>query len=127
MNKTFFIISTLLFTFSSFAAEKNTYKLTCGGTEPFWSLKIKQQDITFRSPGNLKATGYYGAKTTEAAGMSAGYAFQIEASREAGKKNISLSVIQAGMNGCSDGMSDEVYKFHILAKIDGMILSGCCN
>lgn len=127
MKKTFMAISMLVFAASSFAAEKNSYKLNCKGTEPFWSVSIEQQAITYKPQLDQKGIGYYDAKKSESEGVSPGYAFQIEASREKGKKKVSLSIIAAGENSCNDGMSDETYKYHVLANIDGRVVYGCCK
>ena len=126
MKKSCLIIALLLGISTSFASN-NTYKISCGGTEPFWSLKIDGNFITYKSQEALDDMLYEDAKMIEAAGMSSGVAFQINATAKLGTSNLSLSIIQADGVGCNDGMSDLTYKYHVLVNLNGIALYGCCK
>lgn len=105
---------------SSFAADSG-YKLSCAGTEPYWSVKVDGSTATYTTPGADAPVVYKNAKTSEAAGMSPGYAFQINA------QDLSLSIINAGKEGCSDDQSDATYKYHVIANVNGTVFYGCCR
>ncbi|MBY0516575.1 MAG: hypothetical protein K2P81_06700 [Bacteriovoracaceae bacterium] len=92
--------------------------LNCGGTEPFWGLKVTDKMMTFSSPELEKPVSLKVISKTEAAGFTAGFAFVVKS------KFSSLSVI-AGE--CNDGMSDEVYSHHAIYENGGAVLAGCCN
>jgi uncharacterized membrane protein len=121
-------LSSLSLAGSALAAATPT--LDCGGTEPFWGVTVKGSQVVYSDAGDSVKKTYTIANRTEAAGMAEGFAFEISATRtlKSGKKKTAvLDVINAGESGCSDGMSDTVYKYHLLAKIDGKVLYGCCN
>lgn len=125
-----FILS--IFTFailssSALASERNTHQLRCAGTEPFWSLEVKGSAVTFKDPIEFKGSGFFDAQITEAVGMAPGFAFQIKASRKKGKEKLVLSVIHAGEQGCSDGMSEENWTYSVLADVNGVLYTGCCG
>jgi len=114
---------------SSFAgaAEKNTYKLNCVGTEPFWSIKVDGSKVEMSSTELSGKTTYWNAQTSEAAGAPLGTAFSVKATKDKGAKRIQLSIMNPGIEGCGDGMSEEVYKYQVLAEVSGVLLYGCCN
>lgn len=125
-NQLLLILSAILLS-SSFAgaAAPNTRKLNCKGTEPGWSIQVAGSDVNY-SDFESK-TSFFGAELSEAVGVAPGYAFQVNASREKGAKRISISVIKAGVGGCSDGMSESAYLYSVLANVNGTVLTGCCD
>jgi uncharacterized membrane protein len=108
------------------ATEANAYRLQCSGTEPFWGIQVEEKSIAVNL-GVDKSVRYFGLKTRESAGMSAGYSFKIEASRGRGAQRVSLAILRDSADQCSDGMSDRAYPYHIQADVDGMLLTGCCS
>jgi uncharacterized membrane protein len=124
MKKVMIILSVLAAFTSSGAVAAPALK--CGGTEPFWSIEVKEKHITVDISGELKQN-YFGLSVQEAAGMSAGTAFKIKGSRDRGAKRVELSVIRDSAGACSDGMSEESYPYQVLAEVEGILLSGCCR
>jgi len=114
--KQLFIFIFLFLSFQAFALEKNSYKLNCNGNEPFWSVSINGPSLELKFPGEKYS--FKNATVLEATGAVAGYVFEIESS----KLRISIS-----KDDCSDGMSDFVYKYQAIVRLDNMLLIGCCD
>jgi uncharacterized membrane protein len=111
-----FLFASLVSVFSmssSFAATLN-----CGGTEPFWGLKVTDKIMTFSSPELEKPIALKVISRKEAAGFTAGFAFVVKS------KFANLSVITGE---CSDGMSDEVHSHHAIFENGGTVFAGCCD
>lgn len=113
MKKLFFILTVSMFTLSAFASDIN-----CGGTEPFWSVSVKNGILKYQDPSSLKALSLKVVSTQDAAGYTPGNIQVIKT------KFTRLSLV-AGQ--CNDGMSDEVYSHHAIYEKDGVVLGGCCN
>jgi uncharacterized membrane protein len=112
-----------LFALPAFAAEPT---FMCGGTEPFWDLKIHPKGIKFRigtDPGQIKLAA---VQPKAAAG------FAIEALRvynTVTEKKEKVTILIKAAKGCSDGMSDATYSheaFYINSST-GDVYGGCCN
>lgn len=95
-------------------------RLTCTGTEPFWSVEI----------------GYGRADTNFNLGQTKGriaLAAPISASGRPGlwlhsaldRRDPSSFLIEA--KACSDGMSDRRYAFSVAARMGDRLYSGCCR
>jgi uncharacterized membrane protein len=97
----------------------NANELSCSGTEPFWNADVNSNSVTFNLVGDDSVKVSNIKSITNAAGMSDGYAFVIEAD-----KNISLSILKGE---CNDGMSDNIYPFHVILKDSKNVFYGCCN
>jgi uncharacterized membrane protein len=102
-----------VFSVSSFGATLN-----CGGTEPFWGLKITDKSMTFSSPESLKPVVLSVVSRQEAHGFSAGFAFVV-------KSKFSRATVIGGT--CSDGMSDRTYSHSIVFENGNGVLAGCCD
>ncbi len=125
MKTTFFVLPVLFSLFLT-AADARAYRLQCSGTEPFWGIEVEEKHVAVNLDGE-KSVRYFGIRTREAAGMSAGYSFKIEASRGKGAQRVSLAILRDSADQCSDGMSERNYPYHVQADVNGMLLSGCCS
>jgi uncharacterized membrane protein len=80
------------------------------GTEPFWSLKIRADGLSFSEPGQADRNEKNPGATIE--GDKASWAGErIQAT------------LQAGV--CQDGMSDRTYPFTAAVNYGGKTLKGC--
>jgi len=98
--------------------------LLCGGTEPFWSLRLSGGSAAYSDiTGAALAMGLTGAQSPEARGPFPA------ALSHSGAASGSLSIIEPA--ACSDGMSDRTYPWRILFMIstaDGQrFMEGCCS
>jgi uncharacterized membrane protein len=115
-------------------------KLECGGTEPFWSGVLTDQQITFELSGTTRA--YPKPTYAPATGTSADYVMSVRAKGKTGHLtgfvvNETLMFL-ADKHGkapddrftfeayCSDGMSDRGFPFSIHLIVDGKPYTGCC-
>jgi uncharacterized membrane protein len=94
----------------------------CSGTEPFWSMQIKESDVTLSDPE--KKTEYKIGMIKTPAGTGEGYVSVFMLHREAGSG--ADVVIRREQKGCSDGMSDTVYTHSVVFAGD-VVMTGCCN
>lgn len=91
--------------------------LRCGGTEPFWSLRVDAEDAVFETPEG-------GAVPLRQHGEAGGFTGAV-AAFDAGGETLDLTVIR---QQCSDGMSDRRYGFAALVWNRGeTFLEGCCT
>lgn len=95
--------------------------LHCAGTEPFWSADIDMaKSSTLIRDANRTAPVQISTKIISAAGTSSTYAFVAQG------KYTSLAVLHNAT--CSDGMSDQKYKYSVMmlgyAK---QPMIGCCR
>ena len=98
--------------------------LLCGGTEPFWSMRLSGGGATFSDfEGEPMALGMAGAVTPEARGP-----FPVVVSHGSATA-AAMSVIEP--MDCSDGMSDRTFPWRILFLLrtaDGQrYVDGCCQ
>lgn len=92
---------------------------SCSGTEPFWDLSIKGNEMSynlFMSDETTKTEEVISRQT--AIGVSEDYALVV-------KTATSSATIITGE--CSDGMSDTIYSNHIIYNSGDAVLYGCCN
>lgn len=117
------LIIIALSTLSALANASSVPTLRCGGSEPFWGVRVDAKGfLSFTS--NLSDTKRFYSKTSlkNAVGMADGYAFQVLAQDQA-KNTLKLNVLKAD---CTDE-SDTTNPYTVLVDVDGIILSGCCK
>jgi uncharacterized membrane protein len=97
------------------AAARVRFPLRCLGTEPFWDLNIRsERAATFASP------------------EVAGDRLAVSNVRREGR-NASMRIGSGGRaditaGSCSDGMSDNSYRYSIFLRLtDGRVFRGCCR
>jgi uncharacterized membrane protein len=100
----------------------NGKNFVCSGTEPFWSMAIKDRDVTLTDPESK--TQYKIGVIKTPAGAGEGYVSVFMLHREAGSE--ADVVIRREQKGCSDGMSDTVYTHSVVFAGD-VVLAGCCS
>ncbi len=97
--------------------------LACGGTEPFWGLKVNGTNGDFDTLAEGKSAIEFISSRT-AGGVPIIWALK-------GRTQPSQSPVFALLeetNQCSDGMSDLTYRYSIRIDIeDGPFYAGCCN
>ncbi len=97
--------------------------LQCGGTEPFWSIRLSQSGAVYSDMGG-RSFAFALQGTRVAQGLQA---FPV-ALQHAAANGRALSVIQPML--CSDQMSDRDYPYGltVLLEADGSseFLAGCC-
>ncbi len=106
--------------------------LNCGGTEPFWSLTINEEEKTveyndFSGDENIVTYKKLEVATpindTSIRSLSAERGFR-------GRKKLSAVVLLTDgdyRTYCSDGMSDFDYQYEIVLNLEGQPLQGCCE
>lgn len=92
--------------------------MKCNGTEPFWSVSVKNGSLTYDNPSNDGSSVRTIESTRDAAGTMPGYITVI-------KTASSTLTVVAGT--CNDGMSDNEYSHHAVFDVDGTVFGGCCN
>ena len=99
--------------------------LSCGGTEPFWSVQTVENGLVFTQPGMddrklaLRKVMDLGVEGQPTRGVIAG-----------DDKGRLTAVMQPQQ--CSDGMSDRAYALAVTVIMDGQdspsqMLTGCCS
>jgi uncharacterized membrane protein len=95
--------------------------LNCGGSEPFWGLKISQYNLTFSPVGGKKFSLPVAFNKTSENDTSIAAIY----SKASGKE---VSATLQKVMSCSDGMSDIKYPFAITVLVNKQrFYSGCCN
>lgn len=96
--------------------------LTCGGTEPFWSLKVEGDQALYHPMVGDDET--WTLTSREKAAGRTDYEILLGVDSQGG--SLSLAIQKTGQ--CSDGMSDFVYDKEILVTREGgEALAGCCD
>lgn len=98
--------------------------LSCGGTEPFWSLNLSQGSAVYSDMGGAShAMNIAGARVAN--GML-NFPVMLNLS---GASAGSIAIIQPGL--CGDGMSDRDYPYLLSLILDSggsrQFMAGCCN
>lgn len=98
--------------------------LSCGGTEPFWSLRQVGARLVYETPESSRAME---RRAVLQASGSGGLARSVVAGDAKGRLTMVIQPQQ-----CSDGMSDRVYGLSAVLVFDGAsqpsrMLSGCCR
>lgn len=91
-------------------------EFSCVGTEPFWSLKITETQMSLDMMDGVQTEAVQ--SKTQAAGTAEDYAFVVTSASG------SATVVRAE---CNDGMSDNIYSHHVVLKSGSVVLAGCCN
>lgn len=95
--------------------------LECHGTEPFWTIKIDPKGSTYQSMDETKEPLALDEIQSAANNDSAWFA-------TGGTPKAPVAVAITRGEACSEGMSDDVFPYSILAKIpNGGVVSGCCQ
>ena len=92
----------------------------CTGTEPFWSLDIAENGITFQTPESGPVTYPFTPP------VSKGDVIEFFTSLGSGSGKNNLKIILKPGN-CSDGMSETVYPYSVEVELDGQTLRGCAK
>lgn len=107
--------------------------LNCGGTEPFWSLEINEDEKTMTytafMTGEDEGVVYKKLKKNTSVNDLSVRSFKAKKGLVK-KQEISAFVTVTDGNFrkyCSDGMSDFDFQYEVFVDIDGMILQGCCE
>ena len=107
-------------------AEPTTgFALRCTGTEPFWSLEIKEEHGVFETPegdrSSWKASGW-----RLAAGQRPGHRFAIQLGTE-NAQAVGWMAVWRPQQFCTDGMSDLQFPYEVMVTTPtGRDLAGCC-
>ena len=106
------------------ASDGNFY---CTGTEPFWSLDIKNgKVVTYSDPITMKLKTRNINSSQDTAGSNQGIAYSVQS----GSGN-DVAVIKY-VGNCSDGMSDNEYPYDVsFLTVDkkgvSLFFTGCCK
>lgn len=99
---------------------EQVFPLRCIGTEPFWSLTVRDGRAMLETPERKET--WDAGEMTPAQGISGRYAVRLE-------HDTGVGHLAAWRNYgfCSDGMSDVGYPFEgIVAGPDASVRAGCC-
>ncbi|MCE8020161.1 SH3 domain-containing protein [Halomonas sp. MCCC 1A11036] len=97
------------------------FPLRCTGTEPFWSLKVADDEARFETPMDEDETWQAGPMT-RAMGLIGRYAIRLE--NEGGVGHLTA---WRNHGFCSDGMSDIGFPYEgIVVTPNGTVHAGCC-
>lgn len=117
----FLFLYSLLLSSYSFA---KSHDFQCGGTEPFWALKLKKNSGTFSSPTFEKGLKFQITESEQFSGMRETFG-SFKKIILPGKESGSV-VLQK--NTCDDSMSDNLYHYSIIINSKTLgTLYGCCN
>ncbi len=100
-------------------------RLHCGGTEPFWGLRIGRREARFEQPGQPAEVLEKRWEGTAVGMLPHDFGLLLE-----GKEVAIRAVVQRGQ--CSDGMSDRLYGFSIRMLVESddgppRLYAGCCG
>ena len=105
------------------ASIKEVKALHCGGTEPFYSVGITGNKMTFNAPEADTPVEYATSGIQTAAGMTGAWS----SSSTDGKMIVTIISKQVAGSTCSDGMSETKHEFHMMMVRDGSTFYGCCG
>lgn len=88
--------------------------ITLSGTEPFWSMSIEREALTYTTPENLDGV------TTDVTRFAGNNGLGISGDLEGQSLQIAITP-----GTCSDGMSDRDYPFTATVKLGDATLFGC--
>lgn len=97
--------------------------MRCGGTEPFWSMHVKESQLVVKIlDGAEYSTPVEFRKQSEN-----NTSIAVVAGRKGGQGTLTVAFLQK-VDACSDGMSDKNYPYSMTAMLDGArAVSGCCE
>nr|TFG55065.1 MAG: hypothetical protein E4H34_01230 [Hyphomicrobiales bacterium] len=109
---------------ANYLAYANSYaplpiRLHCSGTEPFWgiALSYSRADVDFAYSDEDFRTGFHPPiSPANRTNIWLRTRFDLESD---------FLLLQA--DACSDGMSEQVYAYSLMAKLNGNLIGGCCN
>jgi len=105
--------------------------LNCGGTEPFWSLTINEEERTvdYSNFGSEEVDSYKKLEVAIPMNDTSIRNFQAKKGLGGRKKVNAIVLVTDGdiRSYCSDGMSDFNYQYEIVLNVDGQTLQGCCE
>ena len=101
---------------AAFSEISDDEMVTLLGTEPFWSMVIEGDQLTYSTPENMDGEVIAVERFSGNNGM--GYSGTLEA----GALEIAVTPGQ-----CSDGMSDRVFPFTATVTLGGETLFGCAH
>ena len=111
--------------------ESPQFPLSCGGTEPFWSLEIAAGEADYSTMAGDEAT-WAASDWKPAAGRQAGYHFAVRLQADpeaepAQATDVGWLTVSRARDYCSDGMSERRHPYDMtLITPDEQVLSGCC-
>lgn len=88
--------------------------ISLSGTEPFWSMEIKQGTLLFTTPDNLDGEVATVARFSGNSGL--GFSGELQG------KALQIAITPGA---CSDGMSDRTYPFTATVTLGEQQLNGC--
>jgi uncharacterized membrane protein len=96
--------------------------LQCLGTEPFWNVTIQNDKLIFNNPVNEKQV-FTITKMSQSQNTTNRWFIEAE---NTNKVKLQVFLIESS---CSDGMSDNNYKYELLLHRSqtGQTINGCCN
>lgn len=100
-------------------------RIDCGGTEPFWNLTLSPvKGVRYRdTEGQVIHFPIFSFLDVSSNNPSV-WSLKAKESKANGKS----VVLFLHKDRCSDGMSDNEYKYHIFVRLhDDRVFSGCCN
>ena len=111
--------------FSNSARFEHCIRLSCGGTEPFWSVQTVESGLVLTQPGMEER------KLTLRKVMDRGIEGEPMRGMIAGDDKGRLTAVMQPQQ-CSDGMSDRAYALAVTVIMDGQdspsqMLTGCCS
>lgn len=104
-------------------ARETGFELQCSGTEPFWSLSLKNNEAIWSQIGEAQSTWHASARSTAAGTLGGAYAVRLDDDGAAG-----FAAVTRRYQFCYDGMSDLQYPYEVLLMTpDDRVFSGCCR
>jgi len=103
---------------------QSSYPLQCGGTEPFWSLRLEDSHAAYSDPETetvtLSASGWMRSRNSPGV-----FAIQLRSEDDDPGTDGYATIDRTA---CSDGMSDFEYPFEATVILpDQTVLDGCCS
>lgn len=105
-------------------ASDATRAVSCVGTEPFWSLKITPQKLSFDRLGFGTMTIANGGPRAAEGQMIESLALYQGRLQEDSRRFMNVII---SPRSCSDGMSDTDYPFEVLVLSGSSLFRGCCR
>lgn len=96
--------------------------LKCGGTEPFWSIVIRNNKATYENMGEGLNVVFDAVLLQDTQGLKPDH------TRKYTFKNAKTTADAVILKKkCDDGMSDIIYPYNITFTMMKMTFSGCCR
>ena len=107
------------------AAQDMSAFRTCSGTEPYWDLTIKNDELKFQHDHMGLVMELKGVKAGLAKGAPLSY-IALYQGKVVGKDRF-LNVIITQDNQCSDGRSNDRYRARVYILSGNDLYTGCCK